>query len=371
MSDVIDRPVLEQEATAKTRLRIIDCDVHPSLHSRADLNPFLAKRWQEHHEDLRRSSAHALYRHHALSALLAADRAPRRLAADRRPARIGSRLHAQAASRSARRRVRRAAGARPLHLLAAEPRFRRRDPARHQRVAAGALDQPRAATEGLDSGRAGRHAGGDRRDRALRQGRPICADQRLAARQRAARPPSLLADLCARRGTRPAARHSRRRLWRSRADRRRLAVLLCRGAPVERAYHGGDADEPRARRRAGAFPATQDRVHRRRVRLDFIDHVADGPAFRTIPQRGAASQAPAVGICAGAFLVHDAADRRARRGEASALADRMGRRRSPAVLVGLSALGFRRSALCLQDAAERSVERTKIFNGNARALYKL
>ena len=48
MSDVIDRPVLEQEASAKSRLRIIDCDVHPSLHARSDLNPFLAKRWQEH-----------------------------------------------------------------------------------------------------------------------------------------------------------------------------------------------------------------------------------------------------------------------------------------------------------------------------------
>ena len=48
MSDVIDRPTFEQEASAKTRLRIIDCDIHPSLHSRADLNPFLPKRWQEH-----------------------------------------------------------------------------------------------------------------------------------------------------------------------------------------------------------------------------------------------------------------------------------------------------------------------------------
>src|SRR4030088_14946 len=47
MSDVIDRPVLEQEASTKSRLRIIDCDVHPSLHSRDDLNPFLAKRWLE------------------------------------------------------------------------------------------------------------------------------------------------------------------------------------------------------------------------------------------------------------------------------------------------------------------------------------
>ena len=48
MSDVIDRPMLDQEAPAKTRLRIIDCDIHPSLHARSDLNPFLAKRWQQH-----------------------------------------------------------------------------------------------------------------------------------------------------------------------------------------------------------------------------------------------------------------------------------------------------------------------------------
>src|SRR3954471_7735711 len=46
--NVIDRPVLEQEASAKSRLRIIDCDVHPSLHARSDLNQFLPKRWQEH-----------------------------------------------------------------------------------------------------------------------------------------------------------------------------------------------------------------------------------------------------------------------------------------------------------------------------------
>ena len=48
MSEVIDRPLLDQEQPARTRLRIIDCDVHPSLHAKSDLNPFLAKRWQEH-----------------------------------------------------------------------------------------------------------------------------------------------------------------------------------------------------------------------------------------------------------------------------------------------------------------------------------
>ena len=44
MSDVIDRPVLEQEASAASRLRIIDCDIHPSIHAFSDLNPFLPKR---------------------------------------------------------------------------------------------------------------------------------------------------------------------------------------------------------------------------------------------------------------------------------------------------------------------------------------
>src|SRR6201988_693192 len=48
MSDVIDRPILEQEKAAATRLRIIDCDIHPSIHAHSDLNEFLPKRWQQH-----------------------------------------------------------------------------------------------------------------------------------------------------------------------------------------------------------------------------------------------------------------------------------------------------------------------------------
>src|SRR3984885_14046231 len=48
MSDVIDRPLFNQEVSARTRFRIVDCDVHPSLHAKSDLNPFLPKRWQEH-----------------------------------------------------------------------------------------------------------------------------------------------------------------------------------------------------------------------------------------------------------------------------------------------------------------------------------
>jgi hypothetical protein len=48
MSDVIDRPILAEEAAAKSRLRIIDCDVHPSLHAHSDLDQFLPKSWQQH-----------------------------------------------------------------------------------------------------------------------------------------------------------------------------------------------------------------------------------------------------------------------------------------------------------------------------------
>ena len=35
-------------ATAETRLSVIDCDIHPTMGSLSDLNPWLAKRWQQH-----------------------------------------------------------------------------------------------------------------------------------------------------------------------------------------------------------------------------------------------------------------------------------------------------------------------------------
>ena len=56
MTDVLYRPdVLDRtdddgarRTGARTALKIIDCDIHPSLRAREDLYPFLAKRWQEH-----------------------------------------------------------------------------------------------------------------------------------------------------------------------------------------------------------------------------------------------------------------------------------------------------------------------------------
>ena len=281
MSDVIDRPILEQEASAKSRLadHRLRRASEPACAQRPQSVP--VKTLAGAFEDLRRSSAHALYRHHALSAVFAADRAPRCLAADRRAARIRSRFHAQAAPRSARYRVRHPAGARSLYLLAAEPRIRRRDPARHQRMAARALDQPRAAAESLDPGRAGRY-------RSWRSPRSSAAP----------RSDNMSRSMCRRA---PTSRSAAAATGRSTHVPQELGLPLGihvggygGHAPTGGGWpsfyaeehqtnahtDGGEAHESRARRRPGAISAPQDRVHRRRLRLDSVGDVADGPAFR-------------------------------------------------------------------------------------------
>src|SRR5262249_28678222 len=52
MAEVLERPDLTavSATTGKSKLKVIDCDIHPSLNSRVDLYPFLAKRWQHHLE---------------------------------------------------------------------------------------------------------------------------------------------------------------------------------------------------------------------------------------------------------------------------------------------------------------------------------
>ena len=232
MSDVIDRPILAEEAAAKSRLRIIDCDVHPSIHAHADLDQFLPKRWQEHL---------ATYGSHL------------------RTPYIGTTPYPRSSPLIARRDAWPPTGGPPgsdLDFM----RKQHLDPLDVEFGILQVLDLFIFSQQNLEFGAAIQRAindwqlafwsdrdprlkasilagqddtrARDRRDRALRQNRPLRADQCLPARQRAARAPPLLADLRTRAGARPAARHSRRRLWRARADRRRLAVLLCRGAPV-------------------------------------------------------------------------------------------------------------------------------------------
>src|SRR3974390_1569158 len=50
MTDVLDRMDDDTalRSDARSKLKIIDCDIHPSVHSREDLLPFLEKRWQDH-----------------------------------------------------------------------------------------------------------------------------------------------------------------------------------------------------------------------------------------------------------------------------------------------------------------------------------
>ena len=42
--------IVHDETESKTRLKIVDCDIHPSLHQKEDLYEFLPKRWQQHLE---------------------------------------------------------------------------------------------------------------------------------------------------------------------------------------------------------------------------------------------------------------------------------------------------------------------------------
>ena len=134
---------------------------------------------------------------------------------------------------------------------------------------------------------------------------------------------------------------------------------------------GGDADQSGDRRRARAFSAPQDRVHRRRVWLDSVDHVANGPAFRTLPRaRCRISSGVRRNMCASiSGSPPSRSTSRTRRKHLRSLIE----------WVGVDRLLFSSDyphwdfddprfafKTPLTDA-----ERAKIFNGNARALYKL
>src|SRR6476660_2330967 len=224
MSDVIDRPILKEEVAAKSRLRIIDCDVHPSIHAQSDLYQFMPKRWQEH---LKEYGSHL------------------------RTPYIGTTPYPRSSPLIARRDAWPPTGGTPGSDLAFMQK-QHLDPLDVEFGILQVLDLFIFSQQNLEFG---------------------------AAIPRAARPPPLLADLRPRAGARPAARHSCRRLWRPRADRRRLAVLLLRGAPEQRAHGGGLAHQPRARGHPRALSETEDRLHRRRVRLDSVNGLAHGPAL--------------------------------------------------------------------------------------------
>jgi predicted TIM-barrel fold metal-dependent hydrolase len=354
MSDVIDRPALEQEASAKSRLRIIDCDVHPSLHARSDLNPFLSKRWQQH---LKTYGDHL------------------------RTPYIGTTPYPRSSPLIARRDAWPPTGGPPGSDLA----FMRKqhlDPLDIEFGILQVLDLFIFSQQNLDFGAAIQRAINEwqvahwtSREPRLKASILVGQDDTEAAIaeiERCARIGQYVQINISPRANEPLGRH---RYWPiyARAEELGLPVGIHVGGYGGHAPTGGGwpsyyAEEHQSNAHSMAatltslviegvferFPRLKIVFHRRRLRLDCIGDVADGPAFRTLPQRSSAPQAASIRICAGALLVHDPADRRARRSKTPAIPDRMGWCRPAVVLVGLSALGFRRSAVRVQDAADRS-----------------
>jgi predicted TIM-barrel fold metal-dependent hydrolase len=198
MSDVIDRPILEQEKPANSRLRIIDCDVHPSLHARADLNPFLPKRWQEHMKT---------YGDHL------------------RTPYIGTTPYPRSAPLISRRDAWPPTGGPPGSDLEFMQK-QHLDPLDVEFGILQVLDLFIFSQQNLELGAA--------IQRAVNEWQVACWSSRDSRLK-----PSIRVGA----GAGPADRHPFRRLRRPCADRRRLAVLLHRGAPIERAFDGRAVDQ--------------------------------------------------------------------------------------------------------------------------------
>src|SRR5258708_5601898 len=259
MSDVIDRPMLEQEATANSRLRIIDCDIHPSLNSRADLNAFLPKRWQEHLKT---------YGDHLRTPYLFTTPYPR------------------SSPLIARRDAWPPTGGPPGSDL---PFMQKQylDPLDVEFGILQVLDLFIFSQQNLEFGAAIQRAINDWQlafwsDREPRLKASILAGQddtqlAIAEIERCAKIGRYAQINVCPRANEPL---GRRRYWPIYERAQELGLPL----GIHVGGYGGPAP---------------------------VGDLADGPALRRLPQRGAASQAPPVGICEGAFLVHDTADRRA------------------------------------------------------------
>ena len=299
MSDVIDRPILEQETPAKSRLRIIDCDVHPSLHSRADLNPFLAKRWQEH---LKTYGDHL------------------------RTPYIGTTPYPRSSPLIARRDAWPPTGGPPGSDLA----FMRKqhlDPLDIEFGILQVLDLFIFSQQNLDFGAAIQRAINEwqlahwtSREPRLKASILVGQDDTEAAIaeiERCAKIGQYVQINVSPRANEPLGRH---RYWPiyARAQELDLPLGIHVGgygghAPTgggwpsyyaeehqsQRAFDGGAAHEPGDRRRARAFPEAQDRLHRRRLRLDFRRPCGGWTSISS----ASASEVPhlkraSVGICA-------------------------------------------------------------------------
>jgi len=181
-------------------------------------------------------------------------------------------------------------------------------------VAACLLVRPaRPRAESLDPGRAGRYRSRHRRgSRQLRPktGRYMCRSMSVPRANEPLGRRRYWPIYAPRAGIGSAARHSRRRLsMAGHAPTGRAAgrPIMSRSINRTRIRWRPQLGKPRHRRRARTFSAAQDRLHRGAA-FGWIprDHLADGPAFRTL----SAARLPhlkrrPVRICEAAFLVHD------------------------------------------------------------------
>ena len=117
---------------------------------------------------------------------------------------------------------------------------------------------------------AGIHRGRDQGDREARRRSPLHPRDDPAARAGAAGPPPLLADPGSLRRERILHRAASRRHQRASVHRRRLAVVLSRGASVVSAEQGGAGHLAGDRGRVRAHPQSARRAGGRRLRLAAV-----------------------------------------------------------------------------------------------------
>ena len=172
------------------------------------------------------------------------------------------------------------------------------------------MDQQGQPPEGLGRGRQRGRPGRRRRNPQARRRQEFRPGAAAQPQRRAARPAPLLADLRGGGGGRASGRRPRLRLRRQSDHGVGLAELLHRGDGRPFAVPADRAGEPRAGGRVRALPEAQDGHDRGRLRLGAVAVVAARQELAAAAQRGAASQAPAVGIYPRPHLVDHAADGR-------------------------------------------------------------
>ena len=260
--------VTVRQRTARQRLAIVDCDIHPAFRAPTDLHPFLSARWREHMttfgEHVRHGLTGQLPYPRMMAAGMRADAFP-----EQGPPGSDLELMRRAASRRQRRRDRHADAAEPRRHGGAQSRFRGGARARGERLA--------DRRPGCSRSRGCAPASWCRR-----RTRPS-PSQEIEER---ASDPAFVQILLSPRSSDPL---GHRRYWpiyrggrarrpadrpacaglqrRPRLDRLGLADLLHAGTLRDVRQHAGDRCQPGVRRRVRALPRPEDRADRGRLCL--------------------------------------------------------------------------------------------------------